>query len=108
MNELIKTINNDKKSADLLFTNKFYTQATILYFKTLFAISDYIIQKETGEIIKNHTQRFQILKSKFNELYQINDKYFPIYQQTYSTEIEKNICEEIKKNVELLIKKYNL
>ncbi len=108
MNELINTIRKDKSSADLLFTNKYYTQATILYFKTLFAISDYIIQKETGEIIKTHTQRFQILKTKFKELYEINDKYFPIYQQTYSTEIEKSVCEEIKKNVELLIKKNNI
>ena len=100
---LLETIKKDKQAADLLFDNKLITQATILYFKTLFAIFDYVILKKIGKAPQSHTERFIILKQELPELYQINDTYFSVYQQTYSTEIEKSICEEIQKHVNKLI-----
>src|SRR3989344_5670771 len=55
--ELLKTIQSNKLSADLLYKNKFYTQATTLYFKTLFSVCDYVILKSTGNAPKSHVER---------------------------------------------------
>jgi len=41
--ELIKNVKTILKSADLVYTNKDYTSATILYFKAIFSILDFII-----------------------------------------------------------------
>ena len=102
--ELLKTIQSNKLSADLLYKNKFYTQATTLYFKTLFSVCDYVILKSTGNAPKSHVERFSAMKTQFPDLYLINDKYFPIYQQTYTSQIDKPTCDIIKQNVEKLIK----
>ena len=38
-----------KKSADNIFKEKDYTSATILYFKTWFAVQDFFLLKEIGQ-----------------------------------------------------------
>jgi hypothetical protein len=105
LEENIKRIRN---SAEIVYKTNDYTSATILYFKTLFAILDLIILKSKGKTPKDHTERFRILKSSFPELYTIIDKYFKIYRDTYVTTIEKEDCDKIRKNVKELIEKYKI
>lgn len=108
MEELIKNIKTLLKSARLVYDSRDYTSATILYFKCLFVISDYIILKKTGKSPKDHFERFRIAEKDFPELYLLLDKYFPVYRDTYSNTIEKEECAEIKENVERIIKEYKI
>lgn len=97
-----------KKSADSLYKSSDYTSATILYFKTLFAVQDFLLLEETGESPKDHTIRFRQLESNFPDLFKELDMEFSTYRDTYSKIIDKKTCERIKKIIENDIKKYNI
>jgi len=63
-----------KKSADSLFNQKDYTSATILYFKTWFAIQDYTLLEKVGQSPKDHGERFRLLEKSFPKSYINLDK----------------------------------
>ena len=106
--ELIENIKVILKSADLVYLNKDYTSATILYFKTLFLVFDLIILKSKGKTPKDHTERFRILQQTYPNLYESLDKYFKIYRDTYSISIDKETCEVIKGYAKKTIKEYKI
>ncbi len=106
--ELIDIIKSLKNSADILYKTKDFTSATILYFKLLFLVLDHIILKEKGTTPKDHTERFRVLQLNFPSLYLVLDKYYPVYRDTYSLIINKEICDEIKENVNKIIKEYKI
>ncbi len=108
MNELLKNARKFLNSAYLIYKNADYTSSTILYFKALFVILDYIILAKEGRSPKDHTERFRMLETGFPQLYTLLDKYYPIYRDTYSLSIRKEICDEVKKNVEGIIKEYKI
>ena len=97
-----------KNSSDTLYSAKDYTSATILYFKTLFAIQDILLLKKIGESPKDHTIRFRKLELHFPDLFQELDLEFDTYRDTYSRIIDKTTCERIKKIVENDINKYKI
>ena len=107
-NELLDIIKNLKNSAEIVYKTGDYTSATVLYFKLLFVVLDYIIFKEKGKAPKDHSERFRILQANFPSLYLILDKYYPIYRDTYSLTINKETCNEVKENVNSIIKKYKI
>ena len=89
-----------KSSADTLYTAKDYTSATILYFKVLFAIQDWLLLNKIGESPKDHGERFRQLEQNFPDLYRELDIEFSTYRDTYSKIIDKETCDRIKKIVE--------
>lgn len=95
-----------KKSADSLYNSEDYTSATILYFKTWFAIQDNILLEETGKAPKDHSERFRLLEKNFKKTYVSLDKEFNTYRDTYSQIIDKETCIRIKKIVENEIKHF--
>jgi len=97
-----------KKSADTLYTSKDYTSATILYFKTLFAIQDHILLEKTGESPKDHTARFRSLEKHFPDLFKELDVEFTTYRDTYSKIVDKDTCERIKRIVENDIERFKI
>ena len=101
--ELLNNIKTISASAELVYHNKDYTSATILYFKTLFMALDLIIFKKNKLTPKDHTERFKILQKDFPEHYISLDKYFSIYQSTYSTTVDQQTSEEIRKYVITII-----
>lgn len=106
--DLIKNIKNFKNSAEIVYKTGDYTSATILYFKCLFVVIDLIILEKLGKTPKDHTERFNILKSNFPSLYSLLDKYYPTYRQTYTLTIDGATCGEIKKNAERVIKEHKI
>ncbi|MBS3113775.1 hypothetical protein J4448_01615 [Candidatus Woesearchaeota archaeon] len=106
--DLIKNIKSFKDSAEIVYLAGDYTSSTILYFKCLFVVLDLIILQKRGKTPKDHTERFDILKDNFPELYYFLDKFYPIYRQTYSLTIDKTACDEVKKNVERIIEEYKI
>ena len=97
-----------KTSADTLCAARDYTSATILYFKTLFAIQDFLLLEKTGESPKDHTERFRKLEKHFPELFTELDLEFSTYRDTYSKIIDKDTCTRIRRIIEDDIKKYSI
>ena len=102
--ELLTNIRTFLRSAELVYQNNDYTSATMLYFKTLFVTLDLIIFKKLEITPKDHTERFRILQKEFPKEYDLLDRYFSIYRSTYSTTINKEICEEIRDYVTKTVK----
>lgn len=108
MNVLYDNIFQFKKSADIIYATDDFTSASILYFKCLFSILDYTIFNKIGVIPKDHNERFRILENLDKNLYIVLDKLYVIYRSAYNIKIEKNKCNEVKQNVERLIKEQKL
>lgn len=89
-----------KKSANSVYISKDYTSATILYFKTWFAVQDFILLQKIGQSPKDHNERFRMLQKYFSETYLEMDKEFSTYRDTYSKIIDKATCDRIKLIVE--------
>lgn len=105
---LLDNINKFLKSAEIVYKTNDFTSATILYFKALFSILDFIILKDSGKIPKDHSERFRILESEHPKLYLLLDKLYPSYRTTYTSIINKGICDKIKENVERIIKEQGI
>ena len=105
---MIRNIKNFKSSAEIVYRTGDYTSSTLLYFKCLFVVLDLIILQKIGKTPKDHTERFNILRERLSALYFVLDKYYPIYRQTYSLTIDKLTCDEVKQNVERIIKEYKI
>jgi uncharacterized protein (UPF0332 family) len=105
---LIKNIKIILDSANTIYNTRDYTSSTILYFKALFLILDYILLIKEGKTPKDHNERFRLLQTSFPELYDILDKIFPIYRTTYSLTIEKIKCDLVIKNVKQIIERYKI
>jgi|SRR3989344_7281105 len=97
-----------KSSADTLYQSKDYTSATILYFKTLFAVQDFVLLEKIGSSPKDHNERFKQLKENFPSMYKELDMEFSTYRDTYSKILERSVCERIKKIVENDLEKYKI
>ena len=108
MSELLKNAKKFLDSADIVYKSLDYTSATILYFKALFVIIDYIILSAQGKSPKDHAERFRILEKDFPGLYSLLDKYYPVYRDTYSLSIKKEVCNEVKRVIETVIKEHKI
>ena len=97
-----------KCSADNVYLSHDYTSATILYFKTLFAIEDFLLLDKIGSSPKDHTERFKQLKDNFPEMYKELDIEFSTYRDTYSKILDKVTCDRIKRLVENDMEKYKI
>lgn len=97
-----------KKSADTLYATKDFTSATILYFKTWFALQDFLLLEESGEVPKDHAARFRKLEEYFPNLFKELDIEFSTYRDTYSRIIDKTTCDRIKNLVENDLKTYQI
>jgi len=95
-----KQVRTFRKSADAIFEMKDYTSATILYFKTRFAIHDLILQERIGRSPKDHTERFRMLEKEFPEEYKALDSEFNTYRSTYTRIMTKETCERIRGIIE--------
>jgi len=56
----------------------------------------YIIQN-TKNTPSSHTERFRIVQDKFPEIYNVLDKDFPFYQNSYIQMMTKELAEAIIK-----------
>ena len=77
---LKENVLNFFKSAEIIYTTRDYNSAITLYFKSIFASFDFVILNKLGKTPKDHTERFNILKSNFPEYYTILDKLFSTYR----------------------------
>ena len=85
-----------------------YNSAVTLFFKTIASLSDLFIFIKEGKMPSNHTERFRILGLKYREVYNILDKDFPLYQDTYRMRLNKEVSEVLKEDAKRLFELLNL
>jgi phosphosulfolactate synthase (CoM biosynthesis protein A) len=86
--------------ANSAFEQKKFNGAVTLYYKALVELCDLFLVSKSGQIGINHSERFRMLE-KFNpELYEISDKLFRFYRDSYNKEISLAIAKVVKEHVE--------
>jgi len=108
METLLINVRRFWRSAEMVYKEKDYTSATILYFKCLFVLLDAIIFRNKKKTPKDHTERFQILKESLPKYYTILDKIYPVYRDTYALQIEQEKCDEVRKHVRAIAKEQGI
>jgi hypothetical protein len=86
------------------YNNKKYNTATTLFFKAIAALCDLFILKKEGYIPSSHKNRFRILEEKYIDVYNIADKDFPFYQDSYTKKMTKEDALILKNDIEKLKK----
>ncbi len=82
-----------------------YNSAVVLYFKSLASFADLFILKKTGKSPSSHSDRFRITREKFPEIYDLLDKDFPFYQDSYNKIMSKELAEVIKNDTKIVAEK---
>lgn len=85
-----------------------YNSAVVLFFKCVIALADLYVLQETGEVPSSHNSRFRILQEKFPEIYNIVDKDFPFYQNSYIQSMTKELAEVIKDDAKVMAGKVKI
>lgn len=82
-----------------------YNSASVLFFKALVSLIDLYLLQKTGKAPSSHAERFIICKNKFYDAYDLLDKDFPFYQDSYIKALSKEIAEVIKEDAEFMAEK---
>ncbi|MDD5650830.1 MAG: hypothetical protein PHF86_10525 [Candidatus Nanoarchaeia archaeon] len=93
------------ESAEDEFKKERYNSAVVLYFKSLIALIDLYILQSTNNTPSSHTERFRIVENKFPDIYNILDKDFPFYQDSYVQIMTKELAEIIKNDTKFMARK---
>ena len=82
------------------FKTKKYNSAVTLFLKAISAGADLFILKKEGFVPSSHTHRFRIAQEKYSELYDILDKDFPFYQDSYTKRMGKEAAEVLMEDAQ--------
>lgn len=104
-NVLKKTAKEYFCSAEDEYKKERYNSAVVLYFKALVALIDIYIFQKTGNTPSSHTERFRITQNNFQDVYDLLDKDFPFYQDSYIHFMTKELAEVIKNDVKIMAEK---
>ncbi len=109
LNEKIKILKQTAKeyfqSADEELKKERYNSSVVLYFKSLISLTDLFILQKTGNTPSSHAKRFRITEEKFMDVYNIIDKDFPFYQDSYFQLMSKELAEVIKNDAQIMAEK---
>lgn len=97
-NSLIKKAQNYFKIGEYAESKKMTSESATNYFKSLSAINDLVLLRKNIRV-KNHFERFALLKENDIFLYEITDSLFLIYRDTYSREIKEDELATLKSKV---------
>ena len=87
------------------FNKERYNSAVVLYFKALISFSDLYVLQKTGDTPSSHSERFRISQVNFPDVYELLDKDFPFYQNSYIQIMTKELAEVIKEDAEFIAEK---
>ncbi|MFH1849359.1 MAG: hypothetical protein ABH879_04175 [archaeon] len=96
---LTENVEEYYSEANKALKNQKWNTATTLYFKAMAALCDLFLLKKEGSIPRSYTHRFRILE-KYKEVYNIIDKDFPFYQDSYTHRMDKETAELLKEDVD--------
>ncbi len=81
--ELFENLMEFWQSGEGLFKERKFNSAASLYFKAIVAACDLSIFKKQTLFVKNHDQRFKILRLNFPQAYEIVSDLFSTYTRGY-------------------------
>jgi len=102
---LEKTAKEYFDSAEEQLRKKRYNSALVLFFKSLISLIDLFIFQNTGKTPSSHNHRFKITHNFFPKIYDILDKDFPFYQDSYVQIVSKELVEVIKNDAQIMAEK---
>ena len=79
--------------------------AVVLFFKSLVSLIDLYVLQKTGNTPSSHNDRFRKTQDSFPEVYNLLDKDFPFYQNSYIQIMTKELAEVIKEDAESMAEK---
>jgi hypothetical protein len=85
-----------------------YNSAVTLFFKAIASLSDLFILVKEDKMPSNHNERFRILELKYPEIYRINDKDFPFYQDSYRSRLTGEVSEMLKNDAKRIFELLNI
>ncbi len=95
-------------SAEENFKKERNNSAVVLYFKCLIALIDLFIFQQLGNTPSSHTDRFRICQEKFPEIYDVLDRDFPFYQNSYFQILSRELAEVIKNDAKIMAEKVKI
>jgi len=101
---LIQNAKEYWKNALTAEQNKEFNTSVTLFFKTISALADLYILRNEKQIPTSHTNRFRILETKHPNVYNILDKDFPFYQDSYRSKLDLETSNILKEDVKKLSK----
>lgn len=84
------------------FFKERYNSAVVLFFKTLVALIDLYILQKIGKTPSSHSDRFRICQINFPGVYNLLDKDFPFYQDSYNAIMTRELAEVIREDAEFV------
>ena len=69
-----------------------FNSAVVLFFKSLTSLADLFLLQNLGVTPSSHTDRFKMTKDNFEEIYDLLDKDFPFYQDSYVQIMTKELA----------------
>ncbi|MFA5020308.1 MAG: hypothetical protein WC533_04375 [Candidatus Pacearchaeota archaeon] len=81
-----------------------YNSSVVLFFKCLVSLTDLYLLQHIGYSPSSHISRFSITKKQFPKVYDLIDKDFPFYQNSYVQVMTKELAEVIKEDAEFMAK----
>ena len=87
------------------FKKQRYNSAVVLFFKALVALVDLYVLQKTGKTPSSHNERFSLTQKNFPEVYDLLDKDFPFYQDSYVQIMSKELAEVIKNDAKIMAEK---
>ncbi len=85
-----------------------YNTAVTLFFKALSSLCDLYILTREGTMPSSHSERFRILRARYRDVYNLLDKDFPYYQDSYRARLDKEISDMLKDDAKKLCEKLGL
>ncbi|MBU1129347.1 MAG: hypothetical protein KJ949_01825 [Nanoarchaeota archaeon] len=83
---------------------KNYNSAVTLFFKAISSLADLYLLMKKGKIPSNHSERFKILRELNFEIYNILDKDFPFYQESYRTKLNLEVVKIFENDFRKILK----
>lgn len=102
---LEKTAKEYFDSAEDEFRKGRFNSAVVLFFKSLVSFIDLYVLQKTGETPSSHTERFRITEERFPDIYDLLDKDFPFYQDSYVQIMTKELAEVIRNDSKTMAEK---
>jgi hypothetical protein len=102
---LKKTAKEYYQSGNEELTKGRNNSAVVLFFKSFISLIDLYVLQQTGNTPSSHNDRFRKTQDNFTEVYNLLDKDFPFYQNSYIQIMTKELAEVIKEDAEFMAEK---
>jgi hypothetical protein len=106
MKELLENVEEFLNAGEDNMKKGRFNAAASDFFKSIVIMCDYLIYREIKILPKNHTERFSLLKSYFNDIYRKVSELFSTYTESYNKKLSKedalkigNYANEIRNNI---------